>query len=571
MRLRLLLGLVLAFFLASAPLFSQTPPPGTQVGPEEEAFRKPRPEVVEEKKPEIETKRVEELPPEAGVEVSFFVKEIAVEGKTYLKSSEVDETLAPYRNQTLTLRDLQRAARALTQKIRARGYVTTRVYVPPQKIEDGVARFKILEGKLGQVRVQGNKRFKERLIKRQMTTRPGEILRYARLERDLLRLNTHPDREVRAVLLPGEIPETTDVLLEVEEIFPLHAGYSFDNQGTRLTGRLRHGVTLAHSNLLGWDDIFQSRFLITDGGHFAGFSIDYLFPLTRATDLVFDFSAVETRIGGDFNPRKIRGEAATYSATFLHRLLDYGYLEGSLFAGFDFKEIETTENRIANSFDSLRVLRLGPQLVTRDPWGRTFLTNEFSWGFDTILGASDKVDSNSSRTEAGGQFFRSVLEVGRLQRLPKESFLLLRGTAHFTPDKLPSSEQMRVGGAETVRGYPEGDFLGERGFNFSAEIRVPPFFIPRSWKFTKSESLVRDLVQFLGFVDVARVETKGVPASQPSNRTLVGIGGGFRFNFGRRLLGRNISGRLDWGYPIGEAPLTEKRTSRFHFSLSFTF
>lgn len=554
----------------SFSLFSQTPPPGSKIGPEEEAFRRPRREMEPEKKPVIETE-AEELPPDAGIETSFFVREIAVEGKTNLKTEEVEAAIAPYRNQNLTLSGLQEAARALTQRIRAKGYVTTRVYVPPQKIENGVARLKVLEGKLGKAIVRGNKRFKERLIRRQVTTKPGEILRYNQIEHDLLRLNTHPDREIRAVLVPGEISETTDVLLDVKETFPFHAGYSFDNQGTLLTGRLRHGAILAHSNLLGFDDILQSRFLITDGGHFAGVSLDYLFPLTRATDLVFDYTYVETRLGGSFNDQKIRGEAAIYSLTFLHRWIDTGTLEGSLFAGFDFKQIETTENRFANSRDDLRVLRLGPQFVTRDPWGRTFLTNEFAFGFDKILGASDKVDSNSSRKEAGGQYFRSVLEFGRLQKLPKELFLLFRLAGHFTPDKLPSSEQMRVGGAETVRGYPEGDFLGERGLNSSVEIRFPSFFIPRSWKFTKSEALLRDSLQFLGFFDLARVESKGAPENQTANRTLAGIGGGVRFNLSRKILGRNVAARIDWGWPVGEHPTGEKKNPRIHFSLSLTF
>lgn len=563
--------LTVSFLLApSLPLFSADPPPGSQIGPEEEAFRKPRPEMEEEKKPVIESE--EALPAGADIETPFYVKQITVEGETYLSPAEVKETLSPFENQNLTLGDLQKISRALTQKIRSKGYVTTRVYVPPQRIERGEVRLKVLEGKLGKINVEGHKRFKERLIKRQITSRPGETLRYNQIERDLLRLNTHPDREIRAVLLPGEVPETTDLLLKVSETFPMHAGYTFDNLGTQLTGRLRHGASFSHSNLLGFDDILQSRFLITDGGHFAGFSLDYLFPLTRKTDLVFDYTTVDSRLGGDFNDDKIRGEASIYSFTFLHRLIDYGYLEGSFFAGFDFKEIETTQNRIQNSRDNLRILRLGPQLVTRDPWGRTFLTNEFSFGFDKILGASDKVDRNSSRTEAGGQFFRSVLEFGRLQRLPKELFLLLRMSAHLTPDKLPSSEQMRLGGAETVRGYPEGDYLAEKGMNTSAEVRVPAFFIPRSWKFTKSQSLIRDTLQFLGFFDLGRASTKGVPpANQDSNRTLMGVGGGIRFNLSRKLLGRNVSARLDWGYPIGEKPATEKRGGRLHFSLSLSF
>ncbi len=411
---------------------------------------------------------------------------------------------------------------------------------------------------------------KERLIRRQLSAKPGELLLYSRLEKDLLRLNTHPDREIRATLIPGELPETTDLVLDVKESFPAHIGYSFDNYGTKLTGELRHGMTFNHSNLLGLDDILQSRFLITDGGHFVGVSADYLLPLTASTDLVFDYAFVDTRLGGDFKDLKIRGEANIYSVSLLQRLIDHEHLEGSVFAGFDFKEIKTTEDNRPNTRDNLRILRLGPQLAERDPWGRTYLTNEFDFGFDTILGASDKRDIHSSRQGAGGQFFRSVLEFGRLERLPFGWFFLFRTTAHLTPNKLPFSEQLRVGGAETVRGYPEGEFLGERGINSSAEIRFPPFFIPKGWKFPRSQNQVRDAIQFLGFFDVARVETKGAPQSQDSNRPLAGTGGGIRFNLNRKIFGRNIPAKVDWGYPIGDGPNTGRRT-RLHFSLSVNF
>lgn len=561
----------LFLFLLNSPilLLSQNPPPGSQVGSEEEAFRKSKRDLEAEKKPVIEYE-IEEVPPGAKVETSFFVKEILVDGKTDLETSEIEKILSPYKNKSLVLSGLREAAHALTAAMRSRGYVTSRVFVPPQKVKDGIVHFKVLEGKLAKVTVRGNKYFKERLIKQELKAESGKILRYDRLERALIRLNTHPDREVRAALLPGEEPETSDLVLNVKETFPIHVGYTFDNFGTLFTGRLRHGVTLADTNLLGLDDILQSRFSVTDGGHFVGASADYLLPLTSSTDFVFDYTFVDTRLGKEFNDLKVRGRANVFSTTFIQRVIDTDHLEGSVYAGFDFKEIKTTQQGLTNTKDSLRILRLGPELVERDKGGRTFLTNEFDLAFDSILGASEKVDPDSSRKGAGGQFFRSVLEFGRLQKLPLEMFLLERIAAHFTPNKLPSSEQMRVGGAETVRGYPEGDFLGEQGVNLNTELRFPCYFIPRNWKYPKTENSVRDSLQFLGFLDTARVYTKGAPDSQSSNRTLLGIGGGLRFNPNRRILGRNVFARLDLGYPLGDDPTSGKRKVRFHFSLSLS-
>ncbi len=564
--------LIFSFSNLIAPVFPQdVPPPGSKVGSEQESFRKPKRELEPENKYLIDYE-IEDLPPGVISGASFFVKEIAVDGETNLESFEIQKILSPYKNRELKLADLKKAARTLTRAIRSKGYVTTRVLVPPQKVDQGVVHFKVMEGKLGKISIQGNKYFKERFMKRVLKARPGEILRYSRLERDLLRLNTHPDRDVRAVLIPGEEPETTDLVLNVKETFPIHVGYSFDNTGTRLTGRLRHGISLAHTNLLGLDDMLQAKFLITDGSHFAGVAVDYLLPITASADFIFDYTHVNTRLGGDdFNDLKILGKANIWSPTVVQRVIDRDHFDVSLFTGVDFKEIETTQGGLSNSRDNLRILRLGAQFAERDKGGRTFITDEFEFGFSRILGASDKIDSNSSRTEAGAQFFRTVIDFGRLQKLPLESFLILRGSTYLTPDKLPASEQMRVGGAATVRGYPEGDYLGEHGISGSTELRCPCYFIPRDWKYPKSENSVRDSIQLLGFFDVARVATKGAPQFQPGNRTLAGMGGGIRFNLTRKPLGRNVSARLDWGVPVGEAPLTEKKGSRLHFSLNMTF
>ena len=545
------------------------PPAGSSIGAEEEAFRRPRPPLEPLESPLIEYE-IEEVKPAKQDEATFQVNDITIEGETQLAPEVIDKFLNEYEGKELSLSQLKEAAELITRAIRSQGYVTSRVYVPAQKMGAGTVQLKVLEGKIGAIKIEGLKQFKESYVLRKMKTKPGEALLYSSLEQDLTRLNQHPDRKVTAVLAPGEVTGTTDLILNVEETFPVHVGYTIDNTGTRLTGQLRHGVSVSHTNLLGLDDIFQTRFLITDGGNFVAASADYFIPVSATTDVSVNYTFVDTRLGGAFNDLKIRGEAHSWSATVIQKVFENDRWDASFFAGIDFKEIGTTVNHDPSSRDNLRVLRFGPQVSERDSQGRTFLTTEFDFGFDTILGANDRIDVNSSRPEAGGQFFRTVIEAGRIQKLPKELYALLRVAAHLTPDKLPASEQMRAGGADTVRGYPEGDFLAERGILASAEIRAPSFFIPRDLTFPKSDFKIRDSIQLVGFVDMARLEAKGAPQNQPANQTMIGVGGGLRFNLSRRVLGRNTIFRIDWAYPVGQKPNTDntKRLPRVHFSLS---
>ena len=564
--------LLVVFFLTSTNpvIYSADIPPASKIGSEGEAFRKQRQELEPEKKYLIDYE-IKDLPANALEGAAFFVLEIVVDGDANIDPDLMKKILTPYENKEVKLGELKQAAENLTRAIRSKGFVTSRVFVPPQKVAEGKVHFKVVKGKIGKIEVRGNKYFKDRVVTRRLQTKPGEILKYSKLERDLVRLNTHADRKVKAILIPGEASETSDLLLNVKDNFPVHMGYSLDNSGTKLSGRLRHGITVADTNLLGFDDILQAKFLITDGSHFVGVAADYLFPITTKTDITFDYTFVDTRLGGDFNDLKINGKANVWSSTVVQRLWENDAFELSAFAGFDIKEIETTQDSASIATDNLRILRVGPQFTERDSWGRTFFTNEFSVGIPEFLGASDKDDSNVSRKGAGGQFFRSALDFGRLERMPYESFMILRGSAHMTPDKLPASEQMRAGGYDTVRGYPEGDSLGEYGFSASTEMRFPVYFIPKDLKYPHSESSVRDSIQWLGFFDMARIYAKGTPDNSPSNRTLAGVGGGIRFNLFPSSFGRNISLRIDWGYPVGQHPQGEKVCGRMHFSLSVIF
>jgi len=558
------------FFLLLSPsaLYAADPPnlPSSvtdDIGTQQEAFRKEakaKP-LEEEKKPKIES-RIKDEKETGGPTTEFLVRKISVEESKVFSEKEIRKLMAPYENRTYTLENLREVARVITNRYRAKGYITSKVIIPPQRIAEDQVVFRVVEGKLGKVEVQGNRYFRKKMIRKEISTDSGEILNYNQLERDVLHINANVDREVKAVLLPGEIPETTDLLLQVKDRFPLHVGYHFDNLGTKQTGRNRMGVGFTDNNLLSLDDILVARFQATERGAFIGTNVDYVLPLNGSkTQIEFGYTHVNTKLGKEFEDLDVRGRANTFTTSFLQRLFDTDHWEGSFIGGFDFKEIETSVGGRDFTRDNLRVLRLASQLAEKDSRGRFFLTNEFHIGFSDFLGASDKEDKNASRPGATSQFFRYNVGAARLQRLWFSSFAILQATAQFTPDKLASVERYRLGGAETVRGYPEGEFIGDYGFLGRAELRFPFYFIPKDWKVPRTEDPLRNAFHFVGFCDYGQAFTKGASATDREKRTLAGVGGGIRVNLARRIVAR-----IDWGYPVGSKP-AEKET-RLHFSLA---
>src|SRR5690606_39734687 len=90
-------------------------------------------------------------------------------------------------------------------------------------------------------------------------------------------------------------------------------------------------------------------------------------------------------------------------------------------------------------------------------------------------------------------------------------------------NNLPEHERFRVGGAETVRGYDYGEFLGDRMLVFNAEYRFP----------------ITDAVQGVVFADAGRAFKAGDSISLSGLKLGYGVGvrldtplGGIRIDYG---------------------------------------
>ncbi len=84
-------------------------------------------------------------------ELSFEIKEYRVEGNTLIAPDEIKAILAPYVGQGKTLDTVRQAHNALQKAYHDRGFVTVRVTLPEQELENGIVRFLVLESVVGRV------------------------------------------------------------------------------------------------------------------------------------------------------------------------------------------------------------------------------------------------------------------------------------------------------------------------------------------------------------------------------------------------------------------------------------
>jgi hemolysin activation/secretion protein len=496
-------------------------------------------------------------------DVPFLIRKVEFTGNTMVSSEEIRKIVESYEGKEMKLSEAKAIAMAITQAYRSRGFITCRAYIPPQKLSEGVLKIQILEGKLGKISVKGNRFFSKQLLKRYLDQHQGKVLEYDKLKRDLSTLNLHPDREVKAVIIPGKTLGTSDLVLEVKDQNPLHIGAEINNFGTRVTGRERYIISARHTNLLGIDDIFAAR--VQFGDEVFAVGSQYVVPVGEyQTQVGTSVNYTDVTVGKEFGILDLGGQAFASSFFINQPIYKWRNLDFTLTGSFEYKDIENTVLGSTSSKDELRILHAGFNIEEVDQWGRTFIINDFAFG-TPWFGASDSNDPNLSRADAEPAFFKYTLSANRIHPVYDYTYLLMKGNAQFTPDDLLPSEQFDIGGVYSVRGYPQSDYLGDYGVGGSIELRVPWYFIPKEVKAPWSDQPLWNRINFVGFVDAAHAELRAPAVGEFKSRNYVGLGAGVRFD-----LPKNWVGRFEYGFPVGDDPV-DGSNSQFYFSISGDF
>lgn len=526
----------------------------------------PKQVLEEEKKPEIvvEEKEEEALKEEGPV---FFVKKILLSGNEIFKDSELHPYLAPLENRQTNFGSLKAAARLVTNHYRSRGYVTSRAYIPPQKLENNDVEVRVAEGKFGEVYVEGNKYYDSEIYKKDFETLQGRTLRYQDIEDNLYFLNQRPDIRAKAYLIAGKEQTASDVILKTEEKYPIHIHYGFNNRGTKSTHRARHSATLTHNNLTGHGDRLGVGYNAATENAVVGGSLAYRFPIQQTgTTLEFDANVSSTRLIKHQKASEIEGQNINIVPGITQSIIKTPAFTFDWNAGFEIKDSKTSVVDLKISLDRLRILRSGPRFNWLDKGGRTILSGDIHWGLSDNFGGTGENDLNASRDNTDGNFMYYGVAAARLQRLPHSMYLINRADGQWSQDNLLSLEQFRAGGAFSVRGYPESDYSGDHGYHLSTELHIPASFIPDDWTVPFTKHKYKDTLQLVTFLDFARayIREKRIDTTE-SSKSLMGTGFGIRLN-----LDENLAFQVDLGWPIGDDS-TDKNNMQTHVSFTAGF
>jgi hemolysin activation/secretion protein len=469
-------------------------------------------------------------------------------GNTIFKSSVLKKVVAKYVHKPVHFKDLQDALRLINEYYIEKGFFLTRAILPAQDIANGVVNIVVVEGKLGEVVIEGGKFYTANFIKGHFACSANGVVNYHRLFKALILLNEYPDLSVKAVMQKGKEPYTVDVLLKVEDKRPLHFTANYDNYGSRYVSREHFGLGMEYSNLfLGGDKVTLNGVSGISLNALTYGSVGYSTPINAYdTKVGVSYTKSKFDVQREFRRLNARGDSEMISflvAQPLQRTLTSA-LDVSL--GFDYKTATNYLLGSVSSEDKLRIVKLGltgNNLDTRF-MGRNYFALSASQALSNFMGGSKHDDLGMSRVGVGGNFIKSNLEFARYQKLPLNSMLMLKGSVQAANNSLPVSEQIAIGGADTVRGYAQAEHLGDTGEVFNAELNIPvPFLGDYKVPFVKKE--IKDFMRIVGFYDYGKVYLKKPQVGERKHSDIAGAGFGFRFDFGRDL---NV--KLDFGLPV---------------------
>jgi len=507
---------------------------------------------------------------------------VVVQDMPVLAPKELADAVSAYVGQPITDELVQRLARVILTYLQKHDRLVAGFVLPPQQqqnVERGEIRLAVLIGRYKQLRIQGNRWFSRELLEAKLGVKPGDEVRLSTLEEATNWANTNPFRRIKVLVndLKAE-PGMADLIVNVQEAYPIRFATSYDNSGNAVIGENHYTASAQFGNLWGLDHQGSLQFTTTDNPrNYQAFSGDYRVPLPWRHYVQFAgaYSLVQPTFGGvSGNDFSLRGENLQADLRYIAPVEHAPYsLEFS--AGLDFKETNnnleyTGYGTVRNTKNDIFQLNLSTTVVRHDKAGAWVFGVNLSLSPGNINSRNSDASFASARANGyqppvytpvvdsmGNVYYQEVqdpigqsryahgtLFVQRLTTLPAGFQLVSRGLLQKSSANLISTEALTLGGQATVRGYDENITSGDEGFELSHELQGPEWQTPVSIHGRKLPPMQSRLVAFW---DYGKAWNKHQFGSDLPPQALMGAGLGLRCN-----VGTNFNLVADYGWQLLE-------------------
>ena len=484
--------------------------------------------------------------------VKIPVKKILIEGNRLFSSKRLHALVASGEGHSLTLSEIDALAERISLYYRSHGYPLDRAIVPPQTVREGVLRLRVIEARYGKVTLHNQSRVTNGVLDRTLqAVSPGDPVAQAPLDRTLLLLSDIPGVNVNSVISPGSVPGTSDLSVTATPTPVVTGSASLDDYGNPYTGALRLSGGLVANSPFHRGDLLTVN-AVSSGNGFTYGRLGYEILLDGwGTRVGAAYSAMTYRLGGGYSPIPYEsgsalaalganGNSQIWSLYMTQPILRSRTSNLSARLGWDHYILSDTFSGISGAANNrgLDLFTLSLSGNSKDDFRGGGIT-QGALAYTPMLVSPDPGSVNPANPYgANTEGFRSrwTLSASRLQRLWSDrDFLNLSVAGQMATGALDPSQQMIMGGPDTVRSYMEGALFGDEGYEATLEWQHN---LPLAWP---------GLWQSKIFWDSGGVATYTIPTNFV-NLTGPGLGGNWTSP------GQDWTGKLELGFPVGPLP-----------------
>jgi len=487
---------------------------------------------------------------------------VEIEGVKAIPFAQVAEHFTSFVGKDKTIGQLVEAANAVTRLYQARGYALSFAFIPAQTFEHGVVRVTVVEGYVSSVKITGNPGGAEAKI-RAITDhiRNERPLRRSTFERYVNVLGLLPGVKIAATVQPPQSTDgATSLDLNVErKPFNVATGIDFHHPGVQGL------VTVTENGLASLGEDLSVATLVPRGrDNQTYYALNGALPI-GSEGLVAKINGAHYRGNPVDNPglpstvkRTVVNDKLGVSAAYPLYLSNTRSLLGTLAAYASHDEnsyLNTSTGATLSLRSQVRVVQAQVDYAdTRTGQTRRASLN-VAKAFD-VLGASKAGDTNIpgviETNPVSLTFIRTGASFSQTNEWPFKIGTAVALTGQYSPDSLPTSEQIAFGAQRFALGYEPGEASGDSGFGASFEINRAMAVGAR---------YLQTLTPYVSF-DMARVYLHTGPAA-PSKLSSVALG--FRVTDNKHY---NLD--LSIAKAVGDAPIeSPSRSPRVNATFSY--
>ncbi|MBP9484329.1 MAG: BamA/TamA family outer membrane protein [Negativicutes bacterium] len=423
-----------------------------------------------------------------GAQITYHVienpvfKGLSLTGNTRFSTEELQAMATVTPGVIINTNRLASDLQIIEEYYKKQGYILARV-TNIKMSPDGLVSAQIVEGIIEGIEIKGNKKTRDRTIRREIRVKPGEPLQSVDARNSIRRLNNLGIFEdVRMNLQPGRQPNEYVYQIEVAEAptrsFSLGGGYSEDDGFTL-------GVELSDKNFLGLADTIRLRWEF--GGESEsrssrwahGIEFGYTHPWLTSNEMSVSFNyydLIRRRTDRDTNGDDISQYDRRSSGFDLTFTQPYGEYKRAFLgvgsrttkweehiSGIDYS---TVPGYIDNNFGTTNSVTLGFIFDNRDNAFNATTGHRLSLSVDQGVSAFGS-DFSPTKFNLDARKYWPI-QVGKAQHTV--AIRLLGGMA---VGDVPETELFSVGGDNVLKGYEEGQFRGRNMLAATLEYRVP--------------------------------------------------------------------------------------------------